>query len=106
MQIHGAVRKAVLIGTLAFAAACAINPRPRTGVEYVMRQPPAERVEVIPAAPGAEYVWVKGHWGWRQSDYEWIAGHWAVPDRGFRQWVAGRWEHDRNGWYYVEGHWR
>ncbi|MEP6491328.1 MAG: YXWGXW repeat-containing protein [bacterium] len=93
----------VAIGAL---GACVANPRPRVGVEYVVRGPPAERVEVVSAAPGTEYVWVKGHWGWRHNDYEWIAGHWAIPERGFREWVPGRWERDRNGWFFVEGRWR
>jgi hypothetical protein len=106
MGIRGTIRTAVMISALAIGGACAANPRPRTDVEYVARRPPAERVEVVPAAPGAAYVWVRGHWGWRQNDYEWIGGHWAIPDRGFRQWVPGRWEQDRNGWYYREGHWR
>jgi hypothetical protein len=96
----------MLVSTLTLGAACVSNPRPRVGVEYAMRRPPGERVEVIPAAPGSGYVWVKGHWGWRQNDYEWIAGHWAMPDRGFRDWVPGEWRHDRYGWFYVEGHWR
>ena len=98
----------VIVGFIAVSAlgACAVNPRPRVGVEYVVRQPPAERVEVVPASPGVEYVWVKGHWGWRRDDYEWIPGHWTVPERGFREWVPGRWERDRQGWFYVEGHWR
>ena len=109
---EGMMRKQLLVraaaGVLAMssAVACVANPRPRTGVEYVVRQPPSERVEVIPAAPGRDYAWVKGHWGWRRDDYEWIPGHWAVPERGSREWVAGRWEHDRNGWFYVEGRWR
>ena len=106
------MRKQLLIrvaaGVLASStmAACAANPRPRTGVEYVVRQPPTERVEVVPSTPGREYVWVKGHWGWRRDDYEWIPGRWVVPERGYREWVAGKWQHDRNGWFYVEGHWR
>ena len=98
----------VFAGLVATAAlgACYANSRPRVGVEYVMRGPPRERVEVIPASPGREYVWVTGHWGWRRNDYEWIAGHWVVPERGFREWVPGRWEHDRAGWFYIEGRWR
>jgi len=86
--------------------ACYVNPRPRVGVAYVMRQPPSERVEIIPTSPGVEYVWVKGHWGWRRNDYEWIPGRWVLPERGYREWAPGRWERDRGGWFYVEGHWR
>jgi YXWGXW repeat-containing protein len=86
--------------------ACASNPRPRVGVEYVRRGPPAERVEVIPMAPGREYVWVKGHWAWRRNDYVWEPGRWVVPERGYRTWEPGHWQHDRGGWFYVEGRWR
>ena len=98
----------LVVGTLAVSsvAACASNPPPRTGVEYVVREPPGERVEVIPVTPGTEYIWVKGHWAWRHNDYEWIPGHWVVPERGFREWVPGRWERERRGWYYIEGRWR
>lgn len=106
------MRKFVMIriaaGVLAVGAtgACAANPRPRVGLEYAMREPPRERVEVVPTSPGREYVWVKGHWGWRRNDYEWIPGRWAVPERGYREWEPGRWDRDRNGWFYVEGRWR
>jgi hypothetical protein len=94
---------AVAAGTL---GACASNPRPRVGVEYVMREPPRERVEVVSEAPGREYVWVKGHWAWRRNDYEWVPGRWVLPERGYRAWEPGHWDHDRGGWFYVEGHWR
>jgi hypothetical protein len=36
---------------------------------------PAPRVEVIPAAPGAGYNWVPGHWAWRRTAWVWIPGH-------------------------------
>ncbi|MGH7617883.1 MAG: YXWGXW repeat-containing protein [Gemmatimonadaceae bacterium] len=100
------VRLTAALVAVGAAGACAANPRPRVGVEYAMRQPPAERVEVLSASPGAGYVWVKGHWAWRRDDYEWIGGHWAIPERGFREWEPGRWEHDRNGWFFIEGRWR
>ena len=100
------VRLVVGVVAIGSIGACAANPRPRTNVVYAVREPPVERVEVIPATPGTEYVWVKGHWAWRRNDYEWIPGHWVVPERGYRQWVAGRWAHDRYGWYFIEGHWR
>jgi WXXGXW repeat (2 copies) len=86
--------------------ACMVSPRPRLGVEYVVRRPPVERVEVIPASPGPTYVWVNGYWSWRRDGYEWVGGRWVVPERGYGEWVAGRWEHDPAGWFFVEGHWR
>jgi hypothetical protein len=99
-------RAAAAVIAAGMLGACANNPRPRVGVEYAMREPPSERVEVIPAAPGRDYAWMKGHWGWRRNDYEWIPGRWVVPERGYRNWEPGRWERDRNGWFYIEGRWR
>ncbi|MEP6732756.1 MAG: YXWGXW repeat-containing protein [bacterium] len=96
----------VLAIAMATSVGCARNGRGRTEIVYLDRQPPAERVEVISAAPGRDYAWVKGHWGWRRNDYEWIPGRWVTPERGFREWEPGRWEHDRRGWYYIEGRWR
>jgi hypothetical protein len=88
-------------------AGCAPPPRyrePRAEIVFAVREPPPERVEVIPAPPSGEHVWVKGHWVWRANEYEWIAGHWARLEVGFREWVPGRWEHESRGWFYVEGH--
>ncbi|MEP6622206.1 MAG: YXWGXW repeat-containing protein [bacterium] len=107
MRIYTKIRSLTVALTLMMSAACFTNSsRPRGRVEYVIREPPRERVEVISAGPGNGYVWVKGHWAWRRDDYEWIGGHWAQPERGYREWEPGRWEHERSGWYFVEGHWR
>jgi hypothetical protein len=93
--------------TVSSLGACAVYARPRGfGMEYVVRQPPVERVEVVPASPGPQYVWVNGYWSWRRGGYEWVAGQWVVPARGYHEWVPGRWERDPGGWFYVEGHWR
>ncbi len=85
---------------------CAVYARPRVGVVYIQRGPPVERVEVIPAAPGPEFVWIKGYWGYHGAEFAWVPGRWERPVEGRRVWVAHQWVHDRNGWYLVEGHWR
>src|SRR5579862_8934273 len=36
---------------------------------------PAPIVEVVPAAPGAGYNWVPGHWAWRGGAWFWVKGH-------------------------------
>jgi hypothetical protein len=49
------MRKVLWVGWMAgllALSACAANPRPRVGVDYVVREPPAERVEVVPVSPG------------------------------------------------------
>jgi hypothetical protein len=100
------MRAALLALSLAFASGCVVYARPRPDVVYVVRRPPLERVEVIPASPGPAHVWIAGHWMWRAPEFAWITGRWEVPGAGFRRWEAGRWQHDRNGWFWIEGRWR
>lgn len=88
------------------SSGCLLLGPPRAGVVYVSLRPPAERVEVIPAAPGAGFVWIKGYWAYRGTDFAWVGGRWERPIEGRREWVADRWAHDRHGWYLVRGHWR
>ena len=85
---------------------CMVYGRPRVGVVYVAGGPPVERVEVIPAAPGVGFVWIRGYWAYRGGAYAWEPGRWAQPAPGHTEWVAHHWEHDSHGWFLVEGHWR
>ncbi len=67
--------------------------------------PPAPEVEVVPASPGAEWVWVGGYHRWNGRQYVWVRGryerrphmravwrpaHWEVRGR-MHVWVEGRW---------------
>ena len=68
--------------------------------------PPPAEVEVVPAPPGPEYVWIGGYHRWDGRRYVWVRGryerrphaharwvapHWVVRGRA-HVWVAGRWE--------------
>ena len=86
--------------------ACYSSPHPVVGVAYGTYEPPLTPVEVIPASPGFNYVWIGGHWGWHSNRYLWVPGSWTVPARGYSVWVPGRWDHDGHGWFYRDGHWR
>ena len=62
----------------AFAAALLVG----VGAGIAAAQPvivekamPAPIVEVVPAAPGAGYNWVPGHWAWRGGTWFWVKGH-------------------------------
>jgi hypothetical protein len=85
--------------------ACASAPAQRDRI-YVREGPPPERREVIVERPGAEYVYIRGHWAYAGGGYAWVPGRWERPDGRRHRWVEGRWVHDRGGWYYIEGHWR
>ena len=85
--------------------ACA--PLPPPGVEYVAVAPPRYyRTEVVGVAPGPEFFYVRGHWGWGGNAYVWAPGRWERRPRPRAVWVEGRWRHARGGWYREQGHWR
>jgi hypothetical protein len=101
-RIYMVLALAVLAGPV--TGCVAYGPRP--GVLYVGVRPPVERVEVIPAAPGVGFVWIKGYYAYRGGEYAWEPGRWERPAEGRTAWVPHHWEHDSHGWYLVEGHWR
>jgi hypothetical protein len=59
----------------------------------------------MPTAPGPEYVWIEGYWGWH-GRWIWEPGRWAVRPHPNARWEAGHWEHGHRGYYWREGHWR
>jgi hypothetical protein len=105
--MHSRIEQAVLAAMAALAmAACAPGYGP-AGVEFAVRAPPREIVEVRTGSPGRDYVWVPGHYVWERGDYVWVRGEWRVPPESrYRRWQPGHWQRARNGWYWVEGRWR
>lgn len=91
--------------TLVLAATGCLVPLPRRAV-VVVGPPPAEVVETIPAQPGPDYVWIRGHYRWDGAQYVWMPGHWAQPPAGYVEWVPGHWVRREGGWFWIEGHWR
>lgn len=68
--------------------------------------PPPARVELVPASPRSDAVWIDGEWTWQGSRWAWKTGRWVVapPDASFSPWTAVR---GVTGSYYVaEGKWR
>jgi hypothetical protein len=65
--------------------------------------PPAERVEVIPAAR-VGYVWAPGYWNYSGHQHVWTRGHYIRERRG-HEWVADRWEQHGDRWHHERGHW-
>jgi hypothetical protein len=64
--------------------------------------PPPPRDERYDARPG--FVWVRGHWDWKNGKYEWVAGHWE-RERAGKRWREARWE-PRDGYYVrIDGDW-
>jgi hypothetical protein len=70
----------------------------------VKTKPPVERVEVIPVAPSANHLWIKGHWHWDGAAWVWESGRYELRRVGF-QWYPAHYVERGGGIYYVTGHW-
>jgi hypothetical protein len=75
-------------------------------VEVVRTGPPPPRVEVRPALPYAEAVWIDGHWDYRGGNWVWAQGYWERRPFPGAVWVPGHWRETPGGWKWVPGHWR
>jgi hypothetical protein len=68
--------------------------------------PPPDQVEVIPAPPEPDFIWVGGYWDWSWGRYVWVGGHYEHPAHPHDVWVRSRWERRGDRYVRVEGHWR
>jgi WXXGXW repeat (2 copies) len=87
---------------------CTVSTRPATEVAYVDAEPPpppAPEVEVIPVAPGPEFIWVAGHHRWTGHGYVWVGGHYDRRPNRDAHYVRGHWEHRGRTTVWVDGHW-
>jgi hypothetical protein len=76
---------------------------PVGGGMYPTVAPPPDRTERY----GAErqgYIWVKGHWDWKNGQWVWVDGHWE-RQRANHVWVPGRWELQGSYYVWIEGRW-
>ena len=98
------LRTFLLAVALALWVGCVVEPP----VVQQPPTPPAPQVEGVPAAPGAGYVWLPGHWAWRgpRRGYVWAAGRYDVPAQPGYAWIPGYWAQSTGGYVWIEGHWR
>jgi hypothetical protein len=73
--------------------------------EAVVEAPPPDQDVVVGVAPGPDYVWIGGYWGWNGGRYVWYGGHWDHHPYGRSRWVRGYWNHGGHGYVFVRGHW-
>jgi hypothetical protein len=66
--------------------------------------PPPPRIETITPPPGAEFIWIAGHWRLEHGQYEWSAGHWERRRAG-EHWLSAHWVQRGPNWAYVAGRW-
>ena len=79
------------------------EPEP-SGFSGPTSAPPPPRDEGYHSAkPG--FVWIGGHYEWRNHEYQWVGGRWD-RERPQKRWVDGRWELHGREWVFIEGSWQ
>jgi hypothetical protein len=91
------------LATLVFGHAITANAQVSFGIH--IGEPPAPRAYVVPARPGADYVWIEGYQYPQGNHYRWHDGYWtrppyqgaywSAPYHSGGQYYAGRWEGSR-----------
>ena len=74
------------------------------GEVVVESEPPPVQVEIQPARPWVDGVWIDGYWSWSGQQYVWAPGRWERPRPGF-VWTPHRWTRHGRHWKYLPGHW-
>jgi hypothetical protein len=71
----------------------------------VVPQPAA--TEMVPPAPGPDYVWIPGRWEWDTAGKRWMwyGGTWQRPPAPNAVWQAGYWSQQGPGWSWISAHW-
>ncbi len=88
-----------MMAALLLAGGCAFG-QVSIGIE-IGPPPPPRVVQVLPVAPGPDFVWVEGYWYPVGHHYKWHPGYWTrVPYPG-AHWVVPRYEGGR----YFPGYW-
>ncbi len=107
VPVYQAPPAVVQAAPVAPTVATAPPPAPTTAAPapLVTQPPPAAPVEVIPVAPGPEYVWTPGYYAW-QGGWVWVRGCWVVQPHPHALWIGGHRTRHAHGWVWVGGHWR
>jgi hypothetical protein len=74
-------------------------------VEGEAPAPPPPQVEVVPAAPGPDFFWVRGYHRWDGHHYVWMGGRYERRPHPNAQWRAAHWETRGRGHVWIEGNW-
>ena len=65
--------------------------------------PPALKVEVKTAAPGAGFIWAPGFWERANQQWVWVPGGWVKTHPQHRHYVSARWVKTPRGYVFREG---
>lgn len=58
-----------------------------------------------PPAPGDDYIWTPGYWGYASSGYYWVPGAWIVAPYVGALWTPPWWGYDSGAYHWHGGYW-
>ncbi|MGC2499411.1 MAG: hypothetical protein WA374_16810, partial [Acidobacteriaceae bacterium] len=74
--------------------------------EDVAPEPPPEIPDYDqPPAPGDNYQWTPGYWGYASEGYYWVPGAWVMAPFVGALWTPGYWGWDNSHYYWHSGYW-
>jgi hypothetical protein len=82
-------------------------PPPQQEVVYEQEPPapPPPQPEVVPAAPGPDYLWIHGYHRWDGHRYVWAGGRYERRPHANARYAPAHWEARGRGHAWVEGRW-
>jgi hypothetical protein len=85
------------------------GPGPAPGAEVEVSGPPPAAVETdvaVGVAPGPDFLWVGGYWGWGPRGWAWNHGYWGRPPHPGMRWYGPRYAYRGGRHVWVRGGWR
>jgi hypothetical protein len=76
-----------------------------TPIYRIRTPPPAMRVDVRPAQPSPNHVWINGYWRWTNNQHVWSPGRWEMGRPG-HVWIDSHWVHENGQWAFYDGRWQ
>jgi hypothetical protein len=74
--------------------------------EYTAPQPPPALPEYDqPPAPGDDYLWTPGYWGYASAGYYWVPGVWVQAPYQGALWTPGYWGWTGGHYGFFRGYW-
>jgi hypothetical protein len=67
--------------------------------------PPALPEYDQPPAPGDDYLWTPGYWGWASAGYYWVPGVWVQAPYAGALWTPGYWGFVHGHYGFFNGYW-
>ncbi len=76
-----------------------------TAYDVASEPPPSIPDYEQPLAPGDDYEWTPGYWGYASDGYYWVPGAWVLAPYIGALWTPGYWGWDSGRYHWHGGYW-